>query len=735
MKAPRGAALVALAVTLLAGPADAATLSGRVRDRDGNPVELASVSIASLKRGAVTDADGHFTLDVPPGRVSLEVVQMGYQRARLEVDVADAGGAVEVVLREEPVPIAEVSVAASSFGKSGKSEGAVVRRMDVLTTPGGAADLFQALRALPGINAPNEGAAVYIRGGDPHETLIRVDGGDLGHPYHYENASGGLFSTLDTYMLKSAFFSSGGFSAKYGGVLSGVLDIETQDPLNLRTVSVGANLVGTGLSSSWALVPDKLSLVGSTRYSNPALLFKLYGSSRDYESAPLGTDGVGRLLYRYSPTGRLALSWFQSGDQVAVTAERLNFEGTFRQSTDSRLAMLNFSDVLAGQVALRAQLSGQFYDTQWSFGPYDLSQTERNAQLNLDGVWPIGTRNEVSFGVNQRHRDTEITGTAAADSTDYQNGAPTAARQIRARTEYPGVYVEDKLRVWGPLYATLGVRADYASRPGVWTADPRAAVAWRVDEHQTVRVATGRYHQLASPTYLDPVRGNPDLGPPSATHVIAGYEWKSDYGNVRLEAFRKDYRDLVTQEPDAYFGNRGHGFARGVDLFVQGTHRWLSGWLSYGYLDSKRKQLDDPREVPASFGVRHTLTLVAQYQATSTVQLGAKYNVASGPPFTPVVAATYDPTRDLWRPVYGDHNSDQMPTYNRLDLRVTKLFSLPATGRMPASSVCVLYAEAMNVLGLHNTLEYAYNDDYTQRRAIDSYFSRRMVVAGVGLTW
>ena len=90
------------------------------------------------------------------------------------------------------MPVAEVSVEASAFGKTGKSEGAVVRRMDVLMTPGGAADVFQALRALPGINAPAEGAALYVRGGDPNETVIRVDGAEIGHPYHYEGASGGL---------------------------------------------------------------------------------------------------------------------------------------------------------------------------------------------------------------------------------------------------------------------------------------------------------------------------------------------------------------------------------------------------------------------------------------------------------------------------------------------------------------------------------------------------------------
>ena len=727
--------LLLLGLAAFATPAGAALLSGTVVDRDGKPVEFATIAVPALKLGAASDEHGRFELMVPPGRVMVEFAQIGYQRARLEVDVTDTAAPLRVVLSLEPVPVAEVTVAASSFGKAGKSEGAVVRRMDIVGTPGGAADIFQALRALPGINAPNEGAALYVRGGDPRETMIRLDGGEIGHPYHYEGASGGLFSTIDSYMLKSAFFSSGGFSSKYGGVLSGVLDIETQDPMNLRTVSVGANLAGGGLSSSWALVPDRLSFVGSLSHGAPELLFKLYGSPSEYQTAPSSMNGLGKLLARYSGTGRLALEYLESHDRVGVRADYLNATHQYSETSENHFLALNLQEVVAGKLALRGQASLQRFDTRWSYGPFGAGQRERNAQGNLDAVWPLSARHELSFGINARHRDTEIVGLFPADSTDYLSGAPTRQHVTRPVVDYPGFYLEEKLRLWGPLYATLGARFDYASTPAVWTSDPRAALAWRVDDHQTIRIASGRYHQLADPRFLDPAYGYPDLAPLRADHVIAAYEWKSDYGNVRVEGFRKDYRDLVTQDSSTFYANRGHGYARGVDVFVQGTYHWLSGWLSYGYLDTRRRELDDPTEVPASYGVRHSLTLVTQYQATSSVRLGARYTVSAGRPFTPVVDATYDPARDLWRPTYGDHNSARFPGYHRLDVRLTRLFSLPKTGRLPASSVCVFYVEGMNVLGIRNVLDYVYNSDYTGRFETESYFSRRLLVAGFSLTW
>jgi hypothetical protein len=727
-------ALVAC-LAFAARPAAATTVTGRVVDGAGKPVELATVAVPELKRGTSTDADGRFTLDLPDGALTLLVSEMGYEPRRLIVQVSGALAPLRVVLRDQPLELSEVTVSASSFGKTGKSEGATLRRLDVYTTPGGAADLFQSLRTLPGINAPTEGAAVYVRGGKPDETLIRLDGGSIGHPYHYERASGGLFSSLDTYMLKSAFFSSGGFSAKYGGVLSGVLDVETQDPFNLRTVSVSANLAGTGVSTSWALVPDKLSLVTSLRHSFPEVLFKLYGTSNDYEEAPSSDDGAARLLYRYSPTGKVSATWLGSGDRTGLVTNVLNFQGLYKSRATNELGAVQFSDALLGKVALRGQASLQDYRTNWSFDTFGGADRERELQANLDAVWQLNARHELSFGSNVGRTERDVTGHVPADSTDYYAGAPTRALSTHPTVDHPGVYLEDKLRVWGPLYATLGGRFDWASRPGVWTVDPRGALAWRVDEHQTFRVAAGRYHQLPDAQYLDPVYGNPDLAPLRADHVIAGYEWKSEFGNVRVEAYRKQYRGLVTNDSLRFYTNAGTGFARGVDVFTQGTWRALSGWVSYGYLDARRKELDDTREVPTSWGVHHSVTLVSQLQVARAWMLGARYGYSSGRPYTAVVGRTYDPSRTLWRPIFGEHDAALMPDYHRLDVRITRLFSIAKGAGLPPSSVCVAYLETLNALATRNQLSYVWNSDYSKRYALDSYFSQRYVVAGVGLTW
>jgi vitamin B12 transporter len=739
------AVAVAAAFLLLAAglqavvPARAAAatvrVTGTVVDERGAPVEFATVHAPALRRGVATDDGGRFALDLPEGPCVLEAVQLGYQKARVTLAVVAGLAPLRLVLRDEPVPIAEVTVATSTFGKAGTSEGAVLNRMDVYMTPGGAADVFQSLRALPGINAPNEGAAVFVRGGDPKETLIRLDGAELGHPYHYEGSSGGLFAGFDTYLMKSAFFSSGGFSAKYGGVLSGVLDIETDDPIAIRAVSVGANLAGVSASTSWAFVPGTFSVLATGSLGRPRLLFDLYGSPNTFEVMPTSEHGALKALWRPDPATRLAVTYVGAADRTAVVADELNVRSIYEGRTGNDFVGLRGQRLFGTTLSLAVVASAQRYRSRWSFSEFSGVRDEDNALAQAEATWAPSDAHEVSFGVQWRGRHTRITGPGAADSTDLGAGAPVRDFATDARVDLPGAYVEDKFRLAGPLYATLGARIDRFSTNGRWTLDPRAALAWRVAPGHTVRLAGGGYHQAPDAEHLDPAYGNPALGPAAATHVIAGYEWLETDVNLRVEAYRKTYRDLIVDDASTFYAAGGRGYARGVDLFLRGSRRSLTGWLSYGYLDTRRREFDDPREVPAVYGVRHSLSLVGQYTLTPSWSVGARYAASSGRPYTPVTGATYDEARGIWRPTFAENNSGLMPAHHRLDLRITHLFSLPRIAALPASSVCVAYMEGLNVLGIRNTLEYHWNEDYTVRSAQDSYFSRRMLVFGAGLAW
>ena len=167
---------------------------------------------------------------------------------------------LDIELDESTVTMKEMVVSASSYG-SDKEKGLVVSNIDILTTPGGAADVFQALKTMPGLTQVSESAELYVRGGDPIETITIIDQAPVYHPFTFESSYGGLFSNLNTSVVKSLFFSSGGFSAKYGNALSGVLEVETKNLPEQARWNVGLSLANGSIAANLPIIDNKSRII------------------------------------------------------------------------------------------------------------------------------------------------------------------------------------------------------------------------------------------------------------------------------------------------------------------------------------------------------------------------------------------------------------------------------------------------------------------------------------------
>ena len=74
-----------LSVTALLNAQEARTLSGKVVDENGEPLIGAGVMLPDGKRGAVTDLDGKYTLDLKAGDAIISVSFMGYETQEIVI--------------------------------------------------------------------------------------------------------------------------------------------------------------------------------------------------------------------------------------------------------------------------------------------------------------------------------------------------------------------------------------------------------------------------------------------------------------------------------------------------------------------------------------------------------------------------------------------------------------------------------------------------------------------------
>ncbi len=171
----------------------AATLTGRVTNTTGAPIQYASVSIAALGVGTQTDGSGGYTIVIPAARVTnkaalLEARSIGYKPMVKAITLAAGTIRTDFTLASNPLQLNEVIVTGSGTSTTREKLGTVVstvRGDDIKKSA--EVNIVNALAAkAPGVEVtsqsgdPGAGSGIVIRGfatiqGDG-QPLFVVDG-------------------------------------------------------------------------------------------------------------------------------------------------------------------------------------------------------------------------------------------------------------------------------------------------------------------------------------------------------------------------------------------------------------------------------------------------------------------------------------------------------------------------------------------------------------------------------
>lgn len=119
--------LTLLFLTLLStsGRAQEAVISGKVTDSEGEPLIGATVQVIGSVIGASTDFDGHYEIEVPPGRIRFLFSYIGYENydTTLTVGVAEREFGVDVMMPEAFLETGEVII----FGRRASGQAQALR--------------------------------------------------------------------------------------------------------------------------------------------------------------------------------------------------------------------------------------------------------------------------------------------------------------------------------------------------------------------------------------------------------------------------------------------------------------------------------------------------------------------------------------------------------------------------------------------------------------------------------
>ncbi len=205
-----------------------AAISGRVLDaKTGQPLPFANVLVVGTTLGANTGDDGSFRIEgVKIGAQSLRVSYLGYEAETREIAPTSAGlselefrlksttatRTKEVVITGQR-PLVEVDKAATIRSYNEEE----LKTLTIDPT------LDSVVEQQPGVTKDNN--QIHIRGGRSEETLFIVDGVQMRDLLSGESSG----SNVSARSVAEVNIITGGFDAKYGQALSGVIEAKLKD--------------------------------------------------------------------------------------------------------------------------------------------------------------------------------------------------------------------------------------------------------------------------------------------------------------------------------------------------------------------------------------------------------------------------------------------------------------------------------------------------------------------------
>ena len=735
-----GCALAGLLVPC-AVQAQQASVSGFVTDvSDGQPLELVNVALeqgGNLVRGAATNEDGLYVIaGLAPGAYRIEARFVGY-RPHVDSLQLRAGAVRTYNIAMEPADeeMDEVLVESEREGGAARVTAGqqTIRAADIEYVPGPdvTGDLATYLSAQPGVvTTGDRGGQLFIRGGEPSQNLVQLDGILLYQPFHIM----GFYSAFPSDNINRVDIYAGGYGSEFGGWISSVIDISSRTG-NMRRYAASA-AASPFLSSArleGPLWPGRISMAASVRRSNIE-----QGVARYLDDALPFTfgDAFFKLHTVVKSNMRASVTGLKTWDRGFLTGETGGIQEEIGWRNDAigmRLLMLPrvFSIMANFHVSysrLETELGPREDPLRWS--------RIENTHVSADATY---------FG----------------DGIDARGGSELRATQLNSAIG--GLYQNIELRYasvpqWGSyLDLDISPGGGFSIRPGMRLQfyrvrfepfiEPRLRAAWQRGIHE-ISTAWGIYHQeilglndrrdAASvfTVWASVPKDNPNLlnvlqgRPQRATHFLLGYRAQPLRRlELSLEGYYRNLSNLFISEWTSYprFISRlqpATGRSMGVDVRLELRGQRFYGYANYG-LSSTRYEAEDA-SIPLWYGEetlkfrpphdrRHQLNMVAVVEAKG-FDLSVRWDFGSGLPFSRAIG--FDgfllvddvekavDTPSTRRIIYEKPFNALLPTYHRLDVSVERTFSVGPVD-------VALLASAINTYGRRNIF---YLDIFTLNR-------------------
>ena len=520
------------------------TLQGKVSDKDGNPIELASVMVVSQGKLAMTNLKGEFHMQLHNAdSVKVRFSMIGY-KSKERVLRRPQGKQTLLIQLADDNELQEVVVEGKTK-QHGTTEELDVEKVKQGPSASGNA-VEEMVQTQAGVSTHSELSSQYnVRGGTFDENSVYINNIEVYRPFLVRSGQQEGLSIINPDMVQSVGFSTGGFEAKYGDKMSSALDITYKRPKRTEA-SLTASLLGA--SAYLGIASKKFTWTNGVRYKTNRYLLGSLQTKGEYKPSFLDyqtylswqpskrwqIDFIGNISdnhYNFQPEDRET----NFGTLQNVKKFRVYFDGQEKDLFRTYFGSLSITRHLSPRTDVSLLASAfstkeqERYDIQ---GQYWLTQTETSENLGV-GTYMQHSRDYLKANVKSlklmlQHRmgKHKIDGgltykieQVRENSTEYEYrdsagyNVPHTGRDLRmiyalrAKNELNAKRTEAYLQdTWNfqtrdsvPTLFTLnyGVRFAHWSFNGESIVSPRASLTITPGRNRNLsfRIAGGLYYQ------------------------------------------------------------------------------------------------------------------------------------------------------------------------------------------------------------------------------------------------
>ena len=543
-------------ITTLKMMAQEFTLQGRVTDDDNNPVELATVSVASQGKVAFTSLRGEFSMHLHSAdSVAVKFSMIGYKTKVRVLRRPRGKQTLQVILHTDATMLGDVNVTGEKIQSDQTQD---IKVKDIRMAPSANGNGVEGIiQQQAGVSTHSELSSQYnVRGGAFDENSVYINNVEVYRPFLVRSGQQEGLSVINPYMVDKIGFSTGGYGAKYGDKMSSALDItyktlKAKGKKPLVEGSLAASLLGT--DAYIGIGTRKLSWLNSVRYKTTSYLLGSLETKGEYKPNYLDyqtylsyqpnkrwkIDFIGYISdnhYNFEPSDRET----SFGTMENVKSFRVYFDGHEKDRFLTYFGTLGITRNITQNTSLSLLGSAFYTKEQEKYdiqGQYWLDQTETSENLGV-GTYFEHARNYLSARVMSaklmlRHKVQKHNVEAAVtlkrehieensieyemrDSAGYSiphNGKDLyMIYSMKARNELNAnrmeAYIQDTYRFSGGTADSTGngqthYTLNYGVRMSHWNFNRETILSPRVSlaiipanhENTTFRLAAGLYYQ------------------------------------------------------------------------------------------------------------------------------------------------------------------------------------------------------------------------------------------------